>query len=612
MSTKPVIRVPYNTRDSLTNLVSGLGGAKDKMASTLYGLRFVDRQQLDAAYRGDWIARKVVDIPAFDATRRWRAWQAEDDQIEKLEETERRLNVQQKVAAALIRARLYGGAALILGMGDDPSTELNPETVKADGLQYLHVANRWQLTIPKINRDVMSPYFGEPDMYQVSSETVGMVNVHPSRVVRIVGAELPDIDQSPDGWGDSVLMAVDTAIKAASATNENLAQLVYEAKVDTIKIPDLMLQLATAEYRDLLTDRFTLANVQKSINNTLMLDANEDWSTRTVNFAGMPDIIRAYLMIATAAADIPATRFLGQSPQGLSSTGESDTRNYYDRVSSEQEMKLTPAMSRLDEVIIRSALGDRPDEVYYEWRSLWQMTDKEKAEIAKLKADVYQIDVNTGLISDDALRMGRENQLVEDGFYPGFEAALADAVDDEPDETDPEVLAQMALAQAGRVPVAPPVAELPVGDAAPRTLYIRRDVLNAADLRSWAVSQGMTVQDGLHVTVIHTQTPLDWIKVGNADEFGDGNIEVVGGPRLMERFGDAVVLQFASSRLTWRHEDIKRMGAHTDYPDYQPHVTISWKFDGDISAIEPYRGAIKLGPEIFEEVDDNWRAKVSE
>ncbi|WP_457587402.1 hypothetical protein [Ensifer canadensis] len=155
-------------------------------------------------------------------------------------------------------------------------------------------------------------------------------------------------------------------------------------------------------------------------------------------------------------------------------------------------------------------------------------------------------------------------------------------------------------------------------DAAPRTLYVRRDVLNAAEIIAWAKGQGFnTVQDGLHVTVIHTRTPLDWIKVGQAGEWSsdeDGEMTIApGGPRLMEKFGEAVVLQFASSRLTWRHEDIKRLGAETDYPDYQPHVTITWAAEGvDLSKVDPYRGKIVLGPEQFEEVKDNWRASIRE
>jgi hypothetical protein len=65
--------------------------------------------------------------------------------------------------------------------------------------------------------------------------------------------------------------------------------------------------------------------------------------------------------------------------------------------------------------------------------------------------------------------------------------------------------------------------------------------------------------------------------------------------------------------LSWRHEDIKRAGASWDHPQYQPHITISWKAaDVDLEKVEPYRGKIVLGPEIFEPINENWKAIVVE
>jgi hypothetical protein len=111
----------------------------------------------------------------------------------------------------------------------------------------------------------------------------------------------------------------------------------------------------------------------------------------------------------------------------LNATGESDVRNYYDKLSAEQSTVLTPAMSVLDEVIIRSALGHRPPEIYYEWASLWQITEAEEATIALQKAQAFQIDANVGLIPTTALAQARINQLIEDGTYPGLQTALDDA-----------------------------------------------------------------------------------------------------------------------------------------------------------------------------------------
>ena len=84
----------------------------------------------------------------------------------------------------------------------------------------------------------------------------------------------------------------------------------------------------------------------------------------------MDKVLQAFLIICCAAADIPATRLLGREPTGMNSTGESDIRNYYDRLHADQKIRLTPALARLDEVLIRHTLGKRPKEINYEWNSL--------------------------------------------------------------------------------------------------------------------------------------------------------------------------------------------------------------------------------------------------
>jgi Protein of unknown function (DUF1073) len=205
-----------------------------------------------------------------------------------------------------------------------------------------------------------------------------------------------------------------------------IASLVQEAKIDVIKIPNLSERLSTKEYADKLAQRMTYANVIKSMNNALLIDAAEEWQRISTSFAALPDILQNYLICAAGAADIPATRLIGQSPRGLNATGEHDTRNYYDKIKSEQNTVLRPALGLLDEVLIRSALGSRPEEIFYDWRSLWQMTETELADLAKKKADTFQIDVSTALIDSNALRIGRENQLIEDGTYPGLEQTLLD------------------------------------------------------------------------------------------------------------------------------------------------------------------------------------------
>lgn len=727
--------------DALQNLLSGLGViGKDKSVHTTFTFNLLSDDQLTNAYRGDWMARKIVDIPADDATRAWRDWQADEEQISLLEAEERRLDLRGKLREAMQGARLYGGSVVFMGIRNDPPMEpLDPTTIKKGDIKFIHPASRITVSAQRPIDNLMDEFYGEPEYYEVTGTDVGTVRVHPSRCVRLLGARLPDKRMATSSiWGDSVLQVCEEALKQAGMTLASVSTMVQEATVDVISVPNLIEGVTNPAMEEKFISRFVTAAAIKSTTNALLLDKEETWERISQNFAGLPDIARLFLLVISGAADIPATRFLGQSPVGMNSTGESDLHNYYDKISSEQNTILSPALARLDDVLIRSALGDRPDEIFYNWAPLWQMTEKEHAEIAKSKAEAFRIDVESGIIPLDALREGRQNQLIEDGTYPGFEGALRDS-DAEPDldENDPQVQEQFSgetitmpaqqalqgpqiaaareiitaviagdlpretaekllalsfpflsstdikammapldtfaaekkaeretraatLPQPGEQPPAPNTppqlrvvqggqqdggrvvrinlaggggftreqvrsliadldkytklgARVELGDMTPRPLYVYRKLLNAAEVRAWAKSQGFATAlppDDMHVTVVYSKASVDWFKLGEPyTENEDGGLVVrAGGPRSVEQFGDrAVVLQFASAPLAWRHQDAERAGASYDYDEYLPHVTITYEAPADmqIANIVPYKGELRFGPEIFEPIVPN-------
>ncbi len=286
-----------------------------------------------------------------------------------------------------------------------------------------------QLVVDELEFDLESPYYGQPKEYvlQNSKDYKQSVKIHPSRMVRLIGLDPPD-PMLNSGWGDPLLQVINDSVAAAGTVMQSLATMIHEAKIDVIKIPGLTEIFSTSEGTNRLIRRFSEANIAKSVINAIVIDGQEEWQRIGTNFAGMPEILQMYLQIAAGAADIPVTRFLGQSPAGMNSTGESDLINYYDKIASDQELRLSPALEKLDKAIIRSALGSIDPDIFYNWNSLWQVDDNVKADIAKKKADVSKIDAEAGLIPIEALARGRVNQLIEDGTYPGLEAAVEEAL----------------------------------------------------------------------------------------------------------------------------------------------------------------------------------------
>jgi phage-related protein (TIGR01555 family) len=358
-----VVSMRRRIGDTITNLVTGLGLlGRNKAASDTFALRELQLPELEAAYRGDWICRKIVDIPAADMTREWRDWQTDDAKITLLEAEEKRLNLRGKIRDALIKDRLYGGSAILLGTGDaTPQNELRAESVAKGGLKYVHVLTRYEISAGELELDPQSPFFGEPKFYQLTTGTgAGMVQIHPSRVVRFVSYPKPSMALSADGWGDSILQIAFDAVHNAAKAPAAIAALLDEAKIDIVQVPDLMANVDDADWRDRALRRFNLANLAKGQNSTLLLDMNEKWDQKELSFAQHPELIASFLQIAAGAADIPVTRLLGQSPKGLNATGESDLQNYYDSIGGKQDSDLRPRFDRIDELLVRSALGSVP------------------------------------------------------------------------------------------------------------------------------------------------------------------------------------------------------------------------------------------------------------
>jgi len=594
----------------LMNSLTGLGTSIDKGAIGDWFFTPLDDNQLECAFRQSWMAKKAIEIPAFDMIREGWTWNADADQIKALETAEKRNQLRRKVFDAMSAARLYGGAGIIISDGaDNPEEPLDPERVKKGSLQFLTVLSRRYLIASELDRDPMSPGFLEPLYYTISAATGAQVRIHPSRVARFEGARVPDvlISGQTDRWSDSILDSVEHAIRDATAGQQGIAALIQEASVDVIKVPGLTSKISTADYEARLLRRFGLAAQGKSTVKALLLDAEEEYEQKTADFGGLPDVLRLLVQIVSGAADIPATRFLGQSPLGMNATGEGDLRNYYDRLAAEQELNLRPSLEKITEIMIRSELGSRPDDIDFDFSPLWQSTKKERADIGKIEAETDRIHVENATVPLPVLEGAIKARLIEGEQYPGIEAAFGDfeASGDEFDgrrAVDPDDDGD-GEGEAGGGSGGGDDEGDQFADATPRSLFVQRPLLNGAELLAWARAQGFTdliPASERHVTIAHSRTALDWIEAGQPfpEELTIGR----GGPRIVEPLGDQgfKVLFFASSDLSWRHQEIKRAGAEWEFPTYQPHVSFS---TGPIpDGVEAFQGELRFGPELFSEL----------
>lgn len=636
--------------DGLTNVFSGLGGKGDPRTGNAYAFAPLTQYQIIAAYRGSGLMRKIIEIPADDVVREWREWKGDADQIATIWKEEQRLSIPQKLREAEV-LRGLGGGAFILGAPGDPATPL-PKVGKG-GLAYVHVVSRWQLSALGWIDDPTDPLFGEPSMWRINTQK-GQVSIHPSRVIAFRGDFMPDIASAnleDRFWGESRVARVLSAVEDCDTARQSFAALITKASRLRLGIPGLA-QLIAEGQDSRIQGRLANLMMGESIMNATIYDrgdamdgagnSGEQIDDVQYNFAGIKDVMESFSMWVSAIADIPATRLLGRAPEGMNASGNSQQIDWNKVIRARQTMATAPCLNRLDAALVPSALGSTPEGLTYEFPPLDLPSEKEVAETFKLNIEAIEKLQATATVPDVALSKAVQSLLTEQGWLPGMEQALAEVPESErygieqPDGADDpnngDLTGQQGQANSdpqakeGGDPTAdargvlPTLPASPFADATPRPLYVKRRLLNAADLVEWAKANGFTETvpaDDMHVTILYSRSPVDPMKMGETwgGEEDGGLIIRAGGPRALERFdGGAVVLQFASWALQNRHADMVRAGGSHDYGEYLPHVTLTYgaPADLDIAAIKPFTGELRFGPEEFEPLDLDWKSKIEE
>lgn len=180
-------------------------------------------------------------------------------------------------------------------------------------------------------------------------------------------------------------------------------------------------------------------------------------------------------------------------------------------------------------------------------------------------------------------------------------------------------MARLAIAKRAGAPSRPgPESLATLAKRYQRSLYVCRKLANAEDVIAWAKSVGFPttiVADQMHVTIAFSRGEVDW------DALDDAASEVrvpASSRRSLASFGEdgkAIVLAFASPELRGRWKEIREAGGTWDFPDFKPHVTLSWNGlpeDLDLTDVAPYSGELIFGPEHLREVVDDWHDDVVE
>jgi phage-related protein (TIGR01555 family) len=356
-------------QNSLTDL-SGILGAAATGGSTLssyntvafsnnYSLVTLNRIILTYFYTGNGLFQTAVQLPIQDALAKGikiESGELAPEDIDEILDWFEQHGVWGALENFWTWVRVYGGAALIINTDQDPTEPLNYKRLKNSPIEFYDV-DRWQLSIDGTG---MNNFLEYDDMTTADTFFLNGQPIDRSRLIIGQGKRAPSyVRRILRGWGMSELERMIRDIQLYLKTGDVLFEILDESKLDIYHIEGFAQKLLTAGGTQAIANRVKEANKIKSYVNGLILDKNEEFEQKQLSFGGLADVMRENRIGVASALRMPMTKLFGLSASGFS-TGEADTDNYNEMVSSEIQAKMRPAIRTCIELACANLWGRVP------------------------------------------------------------------------------------------------------------------------------------------------------------------------------------------------------------------------------------------------------------
>lgn len=360
--------------------------------------------------------KRILDIKAIEQAQTG----DEAGMCAALEEDINTLGVREKFHEAHVWGRLYGLGATFMNVDDGGELWMPLDADRARGVEAMTVLDKRDMVPWRWYADIMRPKFGEVALYMIQPMgvyvgipyagemgTVGTLMCHESRLIRFGGELTSKRERLRNQGADySVLQKCFRALQLVDNNWQSVSVLLADASQGIYKIKGLIDMIS--QQPTVMQERMTLVDQVKSVTRGIVLDADgEDYERKGTPFSGIGDILDQSWVRLASAARMPKLILMGVGEVGLGDTGNSQIRWWYDGVASEQERNLRPKFEYILKILAIARGLPNPEGFTVVFPPLWQLTEKEIAEVHLTQAQADKTNVETGLYTAEEAAISR-------------------------------------------------------------------------------------------------------------------------------------------------------------------------------------------------------------
>lgn len=413
---------PRFRQDSWMNLLTGVGTpASDNRLSWVALPDYTAQMELEALWRADGLAGRIVELPADDMTRERGSVNLAEGLTEeevRLQKEQSALGMWQKFRQAVCFKRAYGGAGIIMALDDGQPWDKPVNLATLRRVQALHLASPLELAAAEWYADPRNPKYGQPKVYRWSPFAVpasfasgtATMRVHQSRVLQFMGLETSSIQRVQKlGWADSILGRVKQRITDTMSAIVGAGVVVQDFSQAVLGLTGLKDLLSSPNGKDMLQRRIEGMRLARSALGVLIIDKEENYERKPTPIGGLAELLDKFLLFVSTETGIPLTILTGQAQTGLGDSTSPMTKVWEGVIRAEQNLVLRPAWEELTLLQLASlegpTRGSLPEKLEVTFAPLSTLTPTEQADLEYKVAQKDELNITLGLYTaEDAAR----------------------------------------------------------------------------------------------------------------------------------------------------------------------------------------------------------------
>lgn len=262
---------------------------------------------------------------------------------------------------------------------------------------------------------VIEPIWSTPSMYNSTDPTAPDFFVptewfvlgkqtHADRLLTLIMRPVSDILKPAYNFsGLSMLQLMKPYVERWQRTTDSISELIHSFSLTGIAT-DMEDILSGGSNASIILRSQVFSQIRDN-RGILMTDKNkEEFFQFNTPLSGLDALQRQAQEQMSAPSHTPMVKLLGITPNGMNANSDGEIRVYYDYISSLQNAHLLPQLNTITDLIQLHLFGKIHDGIYFEFTPLYQLDEKETAEVNRTNAETADKLFNMGAVSGEEVR----------------------------------------------------------------------------------------------------------------------------------------------------------------------------------------------------------------